>query len=303
MQHRKTRRCYNHDYRAPGFYMVTITAHERRPQFGICEHNACHLSEEGWLVYDLWHRITRDYPEIAVSTLCIMPDHLHGILRVTAQMEKPLGVAIRAFKSQCTSVLRQHCGDPALTLWAPGYNDLCVWRRGSLAAFTRYILDNPRRYCLKKAHPDFFRKVADLRHAALPSGPAWEGYGNLFLLDRPEKRAIQVSRRATEAEISVLRDEVLREAAEGVVAVSPFISPGERAIATAILHAPAGDVIMMKPDDFPPFFKPNGRYFDLCVAGRLLIVSCPEFRACMEGSALTRATCLAMNEACVQLAL
>jgi len=300
-QHSMLRRCFNHDYRDPFFYMVTITTHERRPWLGVCENNACTLSADGWLVHNLWHRISQDYPRIALSTLCIMPDHLHGILRVTERMEKPVGVPVRAFKSQCTSAMRERHGDPTLTLWNPGYNDRIVWRRGSLRAYTRYLMDNPRRYCLRKAHPDLFRTVAGLQHPALPPGSRWDGYGNRFLLDRPEKLAIRVSRNAAANEVKALAEEVLAEAAQGMVIVSPFISPGEREIATAILAAPVGDVILMKPGGFPPLFKPNGRYFDLCVQGRLLILS--RSVAAVHGSTpLTRETCLAMNAACAHIA-
>ena len=300
-QHSMLRRCFNHDYRDPFFYMVTITTHERRPWLGVCENNACTLSADGWLVHNLWHRISQDYPRIALSTLCIMPDHLYGILRVTERMEKPVGVPVRAFKSQCTSAMRERHGDPTLTLWNPGYNDRIVWRRGSLRAYTRYLMDNPRRYCLRKAHPDLFRTVAGLQHPALPPGSRWDGYGNRFLLDRPEKLAIRVSRNAAANEVKALAEEVLAEAAQGMVIVSPFISPGEREIATAILAAPVGDVILMKPGGFPPLFKPNGRYFDLCVQGRLLILS--RSVAAVHGSTpLTRETCLAMNAACAHIA-
>jgi len=293
------------DYRAPAFYMVTMTTHNRRPWFGECENNRCTLNADGWLLHNLWRRIPQDYPQIAVSTLCIMPDHLHGILHVTERMTKPLGVAIRAFKSQATSALRKTHNNPALTLWNPGYNDRCVWRHDALAAFTRYLMDNPRRFCLKKANPHLFHTVANLRHPALPSGQSWSGYGNRFLLDRPEKRAIRVSRKASPAEIAALRDEVLSEAAQGVVIVSPFISHGEKEIAKAILTSPAGDVILMKHDGFPPLFKPQGRYFDLCVQGRLLILSSASFRVHAENpnarAALTRETCLAMNAACAHI--
>ncbi len=301
-QHSMLRRCFNHDYRDPFFYMITITTHQRRPWFGVCENNACTLSADGLLVRDLWYRIPHDTPQIELSTLCLMPDHLHGIVHVTEHMEKPVGVPLRAFKSQCTSALRKRHGDAALTLWNPGYNDRVVWRRGSLRAYRHYILDNPRRYCLKKAHPDLFRTVTGLQHAALPPDQRWDGYGNLFLLDRPEKLAIRVSRKASADEIAALREQTLTEAAQGTVIVSPFISPGEREIATAILDAPVGDVILLKPDGFPPLFKPNGRYFDLCVQGRLLILS--RSVATVHGGAtpLTRETCLALNAASAHIA-
>ena len=61
-QHSMLRRCFNHDYRDPFFYMITITTHQRRPWFGVCENNACTLSADGLLVRDLWYRIPHDYP-------------------------------------------------------------------------------------------------------------------------------------------------------------------------------------------------------------------------------------------------
>jgi len=136
----------------------------------------------------------------------------------------------------------------------------------------------------------------------LPPGQSWDGYGNLFLLDCPEKLALRVSRKASAGEIAALRENTLTEAAQGTVIVSPFISPGERDIATAILAAPVGDVILPKADGFPPLFKPNGCYFDLCVQGRLLILPHSADSAHGGATPLTRETCLALNAACAHIA-
>jgi len=68
-------------------------------------------------VQELWRRIATDYPAIELCVLCIMPDHLHGVLRVTKPLGKPLGVPLRAFKSQATSALRKCHGNPSLNRW------------------------------------------------------------------------------------------------------------------------------------------------------------------------------------------
>lgn len=60
------------------------------------------------------------YPEVAVSTLVIMPDHLHGVVRVKERMAQSVGVPLRAFKSQVTSALRKRYSDPKLNVWEPG---------------------------------------------------------------------------------------------------------------------------------------------------------------------------------------
>jgi len=280
------------DYRAPAFYMITITTHERRPLFAHCANNRAHLNDDGWLAYHLWHAMPKSYPELATSTLVIMPDHLHGIIRVTAPMQQSVGVPLRAFKSQVTSALRKKHANPKLTVWEPGYHDLCVWRSGALKAYTHYICDNPRRYCLKKANPDLFRRINNLQHARLPEQESWAGYGNLFLLDKPEMHCVQVSRRITPPELEAKRKAVLKSVEEGAVIVSPFISPGEKAIAREVLNT-GGSVILMKPDGFPPYFKPHGQYFDLCLQGRLLILACRP--PAPEHAKLTRDQCLATN--------
>ncbi|HAS84077.1 MAG TPA: hypothetical protein DCS43_15700 [Verrucomicrobia bacterium] len=287
------------DYRQTAFYMITMSAHDRRQQFATCAENRTELTEDGRLVYALWQRMAKDYPQIALSTLVIMPDHLHGIVRVTEHMEKPIGIPLRAFKSQVTSALRKRQGNPELQVWAPGYHDWAVWRRGSLNAYIQYIRDNPRRYCLRKAHPDLFRRINDLRHARLPEGEPWTGYGNLFLLDKPELYPLQVSRRIEPEALQALREEMLDCVRNGGVLVSPFISPGEKDIAHAALDA-GGAVILMKPDGFPPYFKPHGKYFDLCLQGRLLILACrPPSTA---ATTVTRDLCLAMNRWSQQIA-
>lgn len=288
------------DYRAPAFYMITMTALNHRPLFATCADNRSLLNKDGWLVHNLWHAMTRTYPEVATSTLVIMPEHLHGIVRVRARMKQGVGVPLRAFKSQVTSSLRKQYENPNLSIWNPGYHDMCVWRRGALKAYTRYICDNPRRYCLRKAHPDLFTRVDHLRHSRLPPGQSWNGYGNCFLLDRPERIDLRVSRRATPADIARLRDEILQQASQGAVVVSPFISPGEKTVASAILDARHGDVILMKTDGFKERYKPSGRYFDLCAQGRLLILT--PYPNHSKPAELTREQCNAMNAWCNHIA-
>lgn len=281
------------DYRKPAFYMITMTTLNRQPLFGTCENNVSTLNDDGWLVYECWHRIAKDYAKIENSSLVIMPDHLHGIVFVTAYMEKPVGVPLRAFKSQVTSALRKKYDNDQMQVWTPGYHDLAVWRRGALKAYRRYMLDNPRRYCQKKAHPDLFSRVNNLKHFRLPESENWSGYGNLFLLDKPELRALRVSRRISAQNLEKLRNEAVDAAKRGVVTVSPFISPGEKDVAKSVLEA-GGSVILLKPDGFDRYFKPHGKYFDLCLDGRLLILACRP--PVTSAAPLTRELCLDMNQ-------
>jgi len=136
-----------------------------------------------------------------------------------------------------------------------------------------YVHDNPRRLCLKKANPNLFTRVNELKNARLPEGEHWAGFGNLFLLDKPDLMAVQVSRRATDIEIVAMKAKVIERIETGAVVVSPFISAGEKEIARLVMAQGDGGVILLKPDGFPPLYKPSGKYFDLCAQGRLLVLS------------------------------
>lgn len=197
-------------------------------------------------------------------------------------------------------------------------------------------MSNPRRLWLKRQHPDLFVRVNSLQHERLPTlleGEKWAGYGNLFLLDRPERVAVRVSRSATQDQIERIASEVAARVRLGAVAVSPFISPGEQAVVTAITQpaptmalsgdkgditaaaiigsslarslgsSPArstGGLIVLKHGGFPPLYKPSVCYFDLCASGRLLVLS--PFQHTGRKDALTREQCLRMNGWCEELA-
>jgi hypothetical protein len=166
-----------------------------------------------------------------------MPDHLHGIVSVRERLERPLGAIIRGFKSGVTAALRKASNNPSLEVWEEGFYDGVALEPAMLQAWHRYILDNPRRLWLKRQHPDLFVRVNALAHERLPSLPderPWAGYGNLFLLDRPELVQVRVSRSATQDEIAHVASEVAAKVRQGAVAVSPFISPGEQAVVAAV---------------------------------------------------------------------
>lgn len=83
---------------------------------------------------------------------------------------------------------------------------------------------------------------------------------------------------------------------QGVVIVSPFISPGEKEVAEMVMGMACGNIILMKPVGFGDCYKPSGRYFDLCAQGRVLILSA--FADTSSKVTLTRERCLSMNAWC-----
>jgi REP element-mobilizing transposase RayT len=319
-----------HDYKGVGFYMLTLATAGRRPLFGrVVAPGAMELSPAGHQVLEAWRAMPSFTPQLETTTLCLMPDHLHGIVSVRERLERPLGAIIRGFKSGVTAALRKASNNPSLEVWEEGFYDGVALEPAMLHAWHRYILDNPRRLWLKRQHPDLFVRVNALEHERLPSlpdGRTWAGYGNLFLLDRPELVQVRVSRSATQDEIAHVSSEIAAKVRQGAVAVSPFISPGEQAVVAAVAAEKAvnndgsrnkssgdegagqsscnksegGGLIVLKHGGFPPLYKPSGRYFDLCASGRLLVLSA--FAYTSRKQPLTREQCLAMNGWCEKLA-
>ena len=112
------RRCVGHDYSGRCMYMVTMVTEGRKPLLGkVVGHSEAQpgsgqeprvaLTELGQRVADEWWATTLHHPEIEVVALQMMPDHLHGILFVREDMEKPLGMALRGFKQSCNRHYRE----------------------------------------------------------------------------------------------------------------------------------------------------------------------------------------------------
>jgi REP element-mobilizing transposase RayT len=262
--------------------------------FGACRENRVDLSPAGEVVQRRWLEIPYHRPAIETNTLVVMPDHLHGIVYVKEQLPKPVGQTIRGYKSGATSEIRKLLDDATLEVWEEGYNDRVVMCSDTLRAERNYIRNNPSRYCLRKAHPDLFVRVNRLDHPRLPGGMTWAGYGNLFLLDKPRLLPVRVSRRVAPDALAALKDEVAEQTAGGAVMVSPFLSSGEKAIAGLVMEQDFGSLVLLKPEGFPPLYKPSGAYFDLCAKGRLLVLT--PFAYTGRKKPLTRERCLQMND-------
>ena len=114
-QHSMKRRTPWHDYSRKGTYMLTLVVQERVPLLGTLkgildatssiDRPRVELSPLGKQIRDEEIRkIHHFYPQLEIWRLCIMPDHLHMIVRVNEDMGegKHLGVVVRGFKSGCS---------------------------------------------------------------------------------------------------------------------------------------------------------------------------------------------------------
>ena len=173
-------------------------------------------------------------------------------------------------------------------IWAPGYHDRILFRRGQLERMVAYVRDNPRRLAVKRAHPELFRVVRDLSLAGQP----FAGIGNHFLLQWPVRVPIQCSRKLSAEVLARRQSALLALARKGAVLISPCISPGEKRIARAAMEEGLPLVVLLE-NGFPPLYKPPKAYFEACAQGRLLMLAPWPHHA--GRCAITRERCLALN--------
>jgi hypothetical protein len=85
---RKSIRLRGHDYARPGRYFVTANSQGRRRVFGTLVNGRMALNDAGRMVQAVWDEIPLHYPGVEIDAFVVMPDHIHGIVRLIAAGEK-----------------------------------------------------------------------------------------------------------------------------------------------------------------------------------------------------------------------
>ena len=283
------RRAPWHDYRARGIYMVTMVKQDAMPDFvRICadgstealkcmhpdqqrERIGCTPTELGECLADAIADIRRALPHVRLMEHIIMPDHVHLMLFFTRAGAMHLGDWVQRLKSTATRFWRRRQGlgpdEPTRPVFISNYHDRIIMDREQLERTGEYIADNPRRLWLKRNCRDFFAPCGEIEVA----GKQLALYGNIRLLSYPFKHAVKVSRRYSEQQKAYNRARWLEASDNGEVLVSPCVHPDERAICLEGI-ARGGGMILIYENGFGPKYKPQEPWFDICAAGRLLIV-------------------------------
>ena len=203
-----------------------------------------------------------------VKCFAVMPDHVHLLLKIEDTPDRlPLGTYVfnleralaRAFwkavggtetalpDGDGVSTASAFCrAAPVPPVFEHDWHDWIVMKRGQLDAFSRYILENPRRAWLRRENRQFFTRPGTLSFA----GREWFSYGNPALLELPVLEPFRCSRSWAEG------DPEWREALSragrigpGGAGVGTFLSPCEKACGNAIFKA-GGSFVVLSPEGF-----------------------------------------------------
>lgn len=293
------KRAFAHNYRAPFIYHIILKKMKETMAFGEVAGDAripygsegCAFIKEsalGSIIAKKIVEIQKIFPILQVYQFCVMPDHVHLLLRVRDWSEHHLDYYIDYLKSIISAKYSQAVNKSpgGEYIFEPGYCDKPLLLGRNLDTLFRYIRENPHRLAMRRQYPQFFQrsrsvKICDKRY---------EAYGNLFLLRNPDKVAVKISRRDSTEAVADKTARLLDEASRGTVLVSPFISPKEKEIRSQA-EAGGASIILITNEAFPERYKPSEHDFALCSAGRLLILSL----GLPAKTPLDRDTCLDMN--------
>jgi len=139
--HRKSTRLKNHNYAWSGTYFITICAEQDEPVFEIPELHT--------ILLETWQSLPGRFPGLELDEFVIMPDHVHFILRLEGNIEKPTTLArvIGAYKSITTVEWLKHIKNKGLEIpgiiWQQSFHDEVIFDMNELQAMRQYIRDNP----------------------------------------------------------------------------------------------------------------------------------------------------------------
>lgn len=342
IKHSMRRRKIGHDYTKPYAYLITIDTTNRERLLGTLAGDSpdtAHIvpTELGQAVIAYFRNIERYVMgktgcRVQVLQYQLMPEHFHGILRIHDELPESwhLGKIIAGWKGTCSraywgstatlsrgavnegqrgtsaasslsSTAASNSSQSTPPLFSNGYNDRPLYGPGQLEGWIAYLRDNPRRRWLKQHFPDRLRKVYNFK--AGESGTSYTAVGDTFALTYPERQQVRCHRNLTPEQIQAEVEHYMTLTRQGVVLISPFISPAERAVYEACYEEKRRMVKLVKRALDGRFVYPQGRDFDACAEGFLLVLS--PFMTGSEQAAekcITRDQCLSLNDYAADLA-
>ena len=149
---RKSTAIPHYDYSQPGAYFITLCVEKRRPILGKIDSSPqVVLSSIGKIVSDVWYSLPQRFPcldAISQSIFVVVPDHIHGILQITAGGASPsptLHQILGSFKSITTIETNRLLGTPGQKLWQRSAYEHILRNQQDFNEAAGYIAENPAR--------------------------------------------------------------------------------------------------------------------------------------------------------------
>ena len=125
------------------------------------------LNEYGKIISECWHDLTNHYKNIELDCFVIMPNHIHGIIKIVVAAFKPaknreeglptptqknhaLPEIIRGFKTFSARKINNLRNIQNVSVWQRNYYEHIVRSESDLNSIREYIFNNPMKWELDK---------------------------------------------------------------------------------------------------------------------------------------------------------
>jgi REP element-mobilizing transposase RayT len=160
LPNRKPLRLEGWDY-SNGCYFITCNTRDNKPIFGVIVNGRMVLSAAGQIAKEEWLKSAILREEVECDEFVIMPNHMHGIVRLRSRRGDPqvarpeqqasllprsLGALVAGYKGAVGKRVNELHGTPGRVLWHRNYWDVIVRDEQALSNIRNYIRFNPMNY-------------------------------------------------------------------------------------------------------------------------------------------------------------
>ena len=152
---RKPIRIENYDYSTPGTYFITVCTANREKIFwdgvgaDIIRPENVPLSIAGKIMEQGILQISEHYKNVSVDKYCVMPDHIHFILRIESDIDGRM-VSAPTVSTVVGSMKRWVSRQIGRSIWQKSFYDHGIRNQQDYDEIWQYIENNPLKYTLKK---------------------------------------------------------------------------------------------------------------------------------------------------------
>ena len=176
---RRSIRLAGYDYTQAGTYFVTICAEDRECVLGEVVADEMMPNDAGTIALAVWNDLPRHYAHVQVDAFVVMPNHVHGIIVLTDDVDANVGAGVvgadavglgvgaglkpaptadvrrhglpevvRAFKTFSARRINELRGTPGVRVWQRNYYEHVIHNAAALERIRAYIETNPERWAL-----------------------------------------------------------------------------------------------------------------------------------------------------------
>lgn len=235
----------------------------------------------GYIIFNVFKNFKEISPSISISQYVIMPDHIHFIVQIKENLERPLEHYMDCFQQEVVYKAKDNniLSIGQFDVFEFGFNDQFLTTRRKLDVLFQYIKRNPHDLWVRWENPEWYRRVS----IESVLGVGCSLYGNPELLMNPFIYPVVVHRS------DINNPEVLKRKFKvweycifnGGVIAGAFINSYEKKIRD-LAFANGSPIILMSNRAYGEKEKPSKFMFEYCEGGKLLVVSPDMYAAYRE---------------------